>query len=264
MTPDQYDSFTGRLLEAARRDPDVVGVIFAGSTAAASRRDVWSDHDFLWIVQSGLQERYRQDLSWLPDADHIVLAYRETAEGLNVIYDYGHLAEFAVFDLDQISVMKANDYAVPVDKADIAERMRAVAKNSEPQPLDPVGAASHCMQLLFVGASRYARGEKLSAHTFVRQWALRRLLMLLPAVLAPGASGALDTLDPFRRVERVLPDLAAQIDGLLRLDALDCADGFLDLLEQHVRPAMDGFPDALLGVVRGRIARVRASGNGSG
>lgn len=262
MDSTSFDVFTEKLLDAARRDPDVLGVIFAGSTADASRRDSWSDHDFLWVVKSGLQERYRQDLSWMPDPENIVLRYRETAHGLNVIYDYGayaHLAEFAVFDLDEVDTMKANDYSVPVDKADIAERMKAVERKSAPEPLDKVGAVEHALELIFVGVSRYARGEKISAHTFIRQWALRRLLQVLPAVIQPPDAAMLDTLDVFRRIERVMPELAAQIDRLLRMDIPDCADGYLDILRTHVKPHLPDFPDALFGVVAARIARARVA-----
>lgn len=257
-----FDAFTEKLVDAARRDPDVLGVILAGSTANAARRDAWSDHDFLWIVQSGQQERYRQDLSWMPDTDRIVLRYRENAHGLNVIYDYGdyaHLAEFAVFDLVEVDAMKANDYSVPVDKANITARMKIVEQKSAPEPLNIVGAVEHALELIFVGVSRYARGEKISAHTFVRQWALRRLLQVLPAVIQPPDAAKLDTLDVFRRVEVVMPELARQIDHLLRLDALDCADGYLDMLQTHVKPHLPDFPDALFGTIAAHINRVRIS-----
>jgi hypothetical protein len=259
MESTAFDLFTDKLLDSARRDPDVLGVILAGSTADASRRDSWSDHDFLWVVKPGQQERYRQDLSWMPDPEHIVLRYRETAHGLNVVYDYGHLAEFAVFDPEEVYMMKANDYSVPVDKADIAERMKTVEGKSAPEPLNAVGAIEHALQLTFVGVSRYARGEKLSAHSFIRFWALRRLLQVLPAVIQPPDAARLDTLDMFRRVERVMPELAAEIDRVLRLDALDCADGYLDILQTHVKPHLSGFPDALAGVVAAHIAKARAS-----
>ena len=262
MESAEFDAFTDKLLASARRDPDVIGVIFAGSTADASRRDSWSDHDFLWIVKPGLQERYRQDLSWMPDPEHIVLRYRENAHGLNVIYDYGdyaHLAEFAVFDLEEVSLMKANDYSVPVDKADIAERMKDVEAKSAPEPLNKVGAVEHALELIFVGASRYARGEKISAHAFIRFWALRRLLQMIPAVVQPPDAARLDTLDMFRRLERVMPELAAQIDYLLRLDVLECANGYLDILQKVVKPQLSDFPDALLAVVSAHIARARRS-----
>ena len=61
MDKTAYEGFTAALLGGAERDPDILGIVFAGSTADASRRDEWSDHDFLMIVNPGQQERYRQD-----------------------------------------------------------------------------------------------------------------------------------------------------------------------------------------------------------
>lgn len=253
-----YENFTAKLLDTVRSDPDMLGIVFAGSTAAAARRDQWSDHDFLLVVKPGLQESYRQNLGWLPDRDSIVYHFRETEHGVNAIYASGHLIEFAVFDPEELSVMKANDYAVPVDKIDIGERMQAVAANSEPAPLDLQLVCGHLLQLVFAGTGRYARGEKLSAHTFIRQWALRRLLIVLPAVLKPENARKLDTLDPFRRVEQVLPEIAAQIDALNRLDILDTASGYLDVLEAHVRSHVPDYPDGLHAVVRAQIAKAHA------
>ncbi len=250
-----YDGFSATLLGNAERDPDVLGIVFAGSTADASRRDTWSDHDFLMIVNPGQQERYRQDLSWLPDSDQIVLRYRETEHGLTVIFAYGHLVEFAVFDPEEMFVMKANAYSVPLDKADIASRMALIAHRTTPETIDVAAACGHLMQILFAGVGRYARGEKLSAHAFIRQYALRRLLQILPAVLKPESADKLDTLDPFRRFERVLPELAAQIDGLQRLDALDTASGTLDLLDAVVKPHVSDYPAALHEVVKAHIAK---------
>ena len=72
--------------------------------------------------------------------------------------------------------------------------MKTVERKSAPEPLDKVGAVEHALELIFVGVSRYARGEKISAHTFIRQWALRRLLQVLPAVIQPPDAAMLDTL----------------------------------------------------------------------
>lgn len=257
MDAASYNSFTEKLLTSVRENPDIEGIVFAGSTAASGRRDNWSDHDFLLIVKSGEQERFRQNLSWLPDADQIIYRMRETEHGLNIIYSYGHLIEFAVFDLVEMTSMKANDYSVPVDKADIAERMLTVIDNSQSSPLDIIEAVGHAIQLIFAGSGRYARGEKLSAHIFIRSYALRRVLQVLPAILAPTESARLDSLDPYRRFEQVLPEIAAEIDALNRLDALETGAGYIDLLEKYVRPHVANYPDALQTVVRARIAQIR-------
>lgn len=257
MSPEQYAHFTEILLDNARRDPNVLGVVFLGSAANEKRRDEWSDHDMFWVVKTGLQEGYRQDRSWLPYPDQIVMHYRETQHGVNVIYEMGHLIEFAVFDLDELNVVKANDYAVPLDKADITQRMAKAADSTHPEPVEAAVAARHLMQIVFAGIGRWARGEKISAHAFVRMYALRRLLQVLPLVLKPANTDKLDSLDPYRRFEQVLPDLGAEIDRLLRLDIPDCAEGYLALLETHIKPHVDDYPTKLAETVRRHIQKAR-------
>lgn len=257
MSPEQYTHFTEVLLDNARRDPNVLGVVLLGSAADANRRDDWSDHDMFWVVKSGLQEHYRQDLSWLPHPEQIVMRYRETQHGVNVIYDIGHLIEFAVFDLDELNVVKANDYAVPLDKADITQRMANAAGGTHPESVEAGVAVRHLMQIVFAGIGRWARGESISAHAFVRMYALRRLLQVLPLVLQPNNAHKLDSLDPYRRFEQVLPDLGAQIDALLRSDIPECAEGYLELLATHIKPHITDYPVDLEKTVRHHIQKAR-------
>src|SRR4051812_48367660 len=89
--------------------------------------DDWSDHGFFVISSAGEQERLRGDLSWLPRHDGVALAFRETEHGLNVIYDDGHLLEFAVFDLDELGLAGINRYRVLLDRGGVEERVREVA-----------------------------------------------------------------------------------------------------------------------------------------
>ncbi|MDQ5975545.1 MAG: hypothetical protein QG661_2754, partial [Actinomycetota bacterium] len=83
---DPADPFVDTLIATAEADPHVVGLVLAGSSAQPWRRDRWSDHDFLMITADGTPERYRTDLSWLPDNEQIAFWFRETAHGLKVLY----------------------------------------------------------------------------------------------------------------------------------------------------------------------------------
>lgn len=260
MTPEQYERFSQVLIEKAAQIEDVLGVVFLGSAAAAHRRDEWSDHDVFLVVKPGVQEHYRQELSWLPDTDQIVLRYRETAHGVTVIYEYGHLIEFAVFDPDELAVVRGNDYAVVLDKADITARMDAAVSQTKDEVVDVGAAVRHLMQIVFAGVGRWARGEKISAHAFVRMYALRRLLQVLPIVLQAENRHKLDNLDPYRRFEQVLPELGAQIDALLRQDIPACALGYLTLLEEHVKPRISDYPTEVAAVIRRHIINAQAGG----
>ena len=123
------DQLTANL---AARD-DVIGLVFVGSAADHSRFDEWSDHDFFVVTKSGHAEALRQDLSWLPNLDDVVISPRETAHGLKVVYRDGHVLEFAVFDDKELEAAGANAYNVTLDRSNITERMAAIAERSKPK-----------------------------------------------------------------------------------------------------------------------------------
>ena len=109
MDPDAYRAFTEELRARLAGDARVVGLVAVGSMADRDDGpDEWSDHDFFVITRTGEQEALRVDLGWLPDGDRVALAFRETEHGLMVVYDDGHLLEFAVFDLDEIALAGVN------------------------------------------------------------------------------------------------------------------------------------------------------------
>ena len=134
VKPDEYRAFTGELTERLRADERAIGLVAVGSMADRDYApDEWSDHDFFVITPPGGQEELRNDLSWLPRDDRIALSLRETDHGLIVIYDDGHLLEFAVFDLEEIALAGVNRYRVLLDRGGVEERVEQVAASPRPQ-----------------------------------------------------------------------------------------------------------------------------------
>ena len=119
-----YIRFADALVDTLAARPDVVGLVAVGSFATGP--DEYSDHDFFVVVRPGEQEAFRRDLSWLPDAERIALSFRETEHGLKVVYDDGHLLEFAVFDEEELGLAKVNRYRVLLDRAEVGRRMAEV------------------------------------------------------------------------------------------------------------------------------------------
>src|SRR5262249_45257236 len=100
MTP-AFAAFTAALVARLEADPDVIALVMVGSASGLPPApDEFSDHDFFVITRTGAQERFRCECAWLPDAESIALSFRDTAHGLKVLYASGHIAEFAVFDLE--------------------------------------------------------------------------------------------------------------------------------------------------------------------
>ena len=209
--------------------------------------DEWSDHDFFVITAAGGQEELRRDLSWLPRHDEIALSFQETAHGLKVLYDDGHLLEFAVFDLEEIGLAGVNRYRVLLDRGGVEERMREVAARPREKPPDEhlFGMFVTSVQ---VGVGRTRRGERLSG-AFFAVWGTRYLCALLARVLPAPERALLDDLDALRRFERVYPELGAEIRS-----ALDDPQALLALAERELRPPRPDLPWRALEAVRARIS----------
>lgn len=252
MNRSDYNTFTRQLVQNLQQNERVLGLIAAGSMAQKSHQpDHWSDHDFLVIVQSGEQESFRQNLQWMPEPEKIIFAHRDTEHGLKVFYEYGHLTEFAIFDSVELHVMKVNDYRILIDRdSTITSAVRGIKRKTTLHSAPP---ADHFLfgQLIahvFVGAGRYARGEKFSAHAFIKGYALNDILSLFAKHLDAPNKTRLDNLDPLRRFEVVYPDLAAEIHQILMQDTLTTGRQFLQLSERHFH-TMPEFPTATYAMV---------------
>lgn len=228
-----HERFTTQLGERLARDPSVLGLVLLGSSSGeGTPPDAWSDHDFFIVVEPGAQERFRSDLGWLPDAGAIALSFRETAHGLKVVYESGHLAEFAVFEPDELRLARVNRYRVVLDRADIAGRMERVrgATVGASRP-DPAWEAGQFLTNLLVGVGRWRRGERRSGDLLVRCGALGHLLRLVAVRIAPDDPAAPDDLDPFRRFERGWPRIAGEVEQALSLATPEAADRLLSTAE---------------------------------
>ena len=241
--PRDDDPFIRRLIEAAEADPDVVGLVLAGSSAETGRRDEWSDHDFLVITQDGTPERYRTDLAWLPDPDEIAFSFRETPHGLKALYRSGLMAEFAVFDRVEFAGCALNHYDVAVDKGGIAEAAAQVMERSMvPRPVDRRAEFRNVLSIIYIATGRARRGERLSANVYVRAYATEHLLRLVRDLLPAADRPELDSLDVWRRFEEVDPDLGADLDLALARPVEEAARTLLDLVDRELAVRWPDYP----------------------
>jgi hypothetical protein len=179
--------------------------------------DRWSDHDFFVVTRSGAQGRFRASRDWLPAPDRIVLFHRETAHGLKMVWDDGHLAELAVFDPDELALARVNRWRLLLDRAELWRRLDAVrdATASATEAIDLRFEVGQLLCALLVGGMRAARGEQLSGGQFVRAHAARHFLRRMEEVVPAAPEAAPDDLDPFRRVELGWPAQARALDAAL-------------------------------------------------
>jgi hypothetical protein len=258
-----YREFTERLAAGLAGEPDVLGLVALGSMSGDPlAADAWSDHDFFVVARPGAEERLRSEAGWLPAPERIVLRHRETAHGLKVIWDDGHLAELAVFTPDELALARVNRYRVLLDRADVTDRMVAVraatAARLAEAGFDPRWEVGQLLGALLVGSLRAARGERASGDHLVRCVAARHLLALVHRLVPAAPGAALDDLDPFRRIEAAWPDLAGALGAALALPAPAAAAAVLGLAEGTLA-GRTSWPAAAAAAVRRRIGEAQAA-----
>lgn len=236
------------LAAAVRAHDDLVGLVLLGSASdvAAERRDEWSDHDFFVLTAAGRGEAARADLSWLPAYDRVVLTAREGGLGVVVVYDDGHVMEFAVGDATEMGVVIAStDATVAVDGE--AGALAAIVRDAQVRAaaiggLDPAADVRLVLVKLLIGVGRVRRGESLNGGQFIRTWAVNHLVRAIRGRVPAATSDARDAIDPVRRFERDYPALGAEIAAALAADPERAARRLFDLTRRTLEPGWPDFP----------------------
>jgi hypothetical protein len=214
--------------------------------------DEWSDHDFFVITHSGRQEAVRTELAWLPHRERVVLEFRETEHGVTVVYDDGHMLEFAVFDLEEIGLATVNRYRILFDRGGVEERVARVASTPAPAPGD-LFLFGKTVASALVAAGRGWRGETLSA-AFTLTSATTYLTRLLARTQPAEDASLLDEFDSLRRFERAYPEIGAELAAIVRLEPAVGGASLLDVLERELRPLRPDLPWGAVEAVRARLS----------
>ena len=231
MEAEAFETYTNHLrasLEAAR---DVLGLVTLGSTADPSLRDEWSDHDFWVITEPGAQDRFVDDLSWLPDYQNIAIVVCHGKHHRTVLYHNQHKIEFAVFDIDEARTGKIERYQILIDRDQIAELIDSIHQETlREAKLKPDALENLCVTL-WSACERYWRGELLSARQYIDGFAVNKLLGLIS-----NSEPDHDALDPRRRLELRSPALAAEVLALRDVTVPEAALRILEIVERELKP----------------------------
>lgn len=223
--------YQNQMVEKLEQIADALGLMFAGSAADLSRVDEYSDQDFYLIVKDGTAEGFRQDLSWLPNTESIVLAPRETEHGLKVFYSDGTMLEFAVFEIGELPTHIApKDNRVVFDRGGVAEIIQQITK-LEARSFDPASEYQLFLSLLHIGGGRVKRGEVIAGSQHIKSYALNHLLGLIRH-FEPVPNPSLDELNRYRRFEQDYPEIGSKIARLIEGDSLGCAIGLLEIADR--------------------------------
>lgn len=257
-SPARFAEISAGLIAAVQSHSDLVGLVLLGSAAesAASRRDEWSDHDFFALARAGTGAVVRGSLDWLPDQDHLVLTAQEGEIGFVALYDDGHVLEFALSEVSDLSGALACDASVVIDDdcgavTALIDQSRERAASAD--AFDPENDIRLVLTKLLIGVGRLRRGERLVANTFIRTWAVQRLARAVRGRYPERSSALRDAIDPERRFEQDFPEWGVRIGDALDLEAEACAHALFILLREELEPGWWEFPTAAADAVARRL-----------
>lgn len=258
IDPDDFERLSAALTAAVREHPALVGLALLGSGSheAASRRDEWSDHDFFAIAGPKAATVARHDLDWLPQQQNLVLTAREGEIGFVAVYDDGHVLEFAVAEPAELSGALAEEATVTVDDSD-GSVARLIAESQSRAASLPATDALNDTRLvlvkLLIGTGRLRRGETINGGQFIRQWAVKHLILALRARAQQAGGVEPAGLEPSRRLEAAFPEVAAEIEAAIAQPAERAAKSLFDLTRRVLEPGWDEFPSHAADAIARRL-----------
>lgn len=204
------------IASALAAKPQSLALIGLGSCGLdVSRLDQYSDLEFFVIVREGSRDQYLGDLSWLQQQAPLVYQFQNTTDGFKALYRDGVFVEFAVFEPHHLS-------SIPYAPGRIIWAVEDFdPKLTNPQVELPLNqlvnvdwAVNEALSLLYIGISRFMRGEKLSAFRFIQHYAVDRV-MELAQVWEQERPFQVDPFVPDRRFEQRFPTTSENFSSIM-------------------------------------------------
>jgi lincosamide nucleotidyltransferase B/F len=218
------------------RTNKAVALIGLGSVGVeVDRLDAFSDLDFFAIVETGSKEEFLEDLGWLGSICPIAYCFRNTPDGYKLLFEDRVFCEFAVFEEPELGHIPFAPGRIVWKKAGVPDTL-ALPQRVHNAPENPSleWSLGEALTNLYVGVSRFHRGEKLSALRLVQYHAVDRVLELATRIEC-STSSYVDAFAPERRYEQRYPSVAKAIPSFMQgyESSIESAREILIFLERH-------------------------------
>jgi lincosamide nucleotidyltransferase B/F len=222
--------------EALAQSNKAVALIGLGSVGReVDRLDDHSDLDFFAVVEDGCKSEFLNSLDWLSSICPIAYCYRNTIDGYKLLFDDGVFCEFAVFEQAELVQIPFAPGRIVWKQATVSDTL-AAPQRTAPGWQNPSleWCLGEALTSLYVGLSRFRRGEKLSAMRLIQWQAVDRILEL-SEIIEPPTIASHDDFARERRYEQRHPTLARALPAFSQgyERSRESAEAILQFLESH-------------------------------
>lgn len=198
--------------------------------------DAYSDLDFFAIVQPDAKEDFIRDLAWLERVHPIAFSFQNTRDGDKLLFTDGIYAEYAILTPDELPRLPIHRGRVvwQADGFNVDRVTMRYEPPASPEPHTVEWLIGEIITNLYVGLTRFHRGERLSAMRLIQVHAVDRLVEL-SAHLQPASSASADPFALERRYEARYPEFAGVLSSCAQgYDrSVESALAMLAFLERH-------------------------------
>ena len=191
-----------QVVESVKNTHDALAFLALGSIGKETARlDEFSDLDFFVICKPDKKERFIKNVDWLVRVYPEAFYFQNTKDGLKFVFEDGILCEFAVFTEEEFSHALYSEGKFLWKDLSFVEHESSPKTHADFLAVDESFLVGEVLTNLYVGLGRYIRGEKLSGFSFVQNYALHSVLILI-AQKYPSEKPYLDVFNPERRFEQ--------------------------------------------------------------
>ncbi len=206
------------------------------------RLDAYSDLDFFAVVEAGFKGEFLDSLAWLSSICPIAYCFRNTRDGYKLLFQDGVFCEFAVFEEPELREIPFAPGRIIWKKEGASDALAMPRMIRDvPGEWSPEWLVGEALTNLYVGLSRFHRGEKLSAMRLIQCHAVDRILELSEKIEGAGKEFR-DAFGPERRFEQRHPSIAQALPSFSQgyERSVESAQAILRFLERHfeVNPLM--------------------------
>lgn len=240
----------GQALEASGQ---AFALLALGSVGRELERlDAYSDLDYFAIVKPGAKQTFLDDTAWLSRPCPVVFLFRNTVDGFKYLYEDGIFCEMAVFEPHELARIPFAPGRV-VWKAEGFDESILTPAPVEAEQHSAEWYINEALTNLYVGLSRFRRGELLAAQRLIQQHAVNHVLTL-HAQSGEAGSGLPDIFAIERRYEQRFPDFTRHLEQFIQgygrtpqsaratLDYLDTRYPINAALKQAILALLDDEP----------------------
>ncbi|GAB6090758.1 hypothetical protein [Spirochaeta dissipatitropha] len=237
----------------AAKQAGIMQVIATGSFGLSPERvDGYSDLDLIVLVDPAAADKFYHSIEWLDSVFPISWKFKYYPDCWRLMFDDGLFCELAIQTPQALASLDYAGGRAIWTAPDCSPVVIPGKSFDETMFRNPEWLIQEILCNLFIAATKYHRGEHLSAMTYIHQECRKLLLELITITKGNRSAPSTDPYGLERRFEERYPDWRAEFSACFQgYDGISASiSGMLELMNTHFQALFQNDSTFLIEVIR--------------